>query len=144
MIKGKTIQGANFTINHQYKNVKFGASCVKKNPLKTINLEVRFWMERSKDKNIEAEINNMFRQTKRIVHFEGGGWYDTDKTIAIKDVPDKLDTNTPKVFCLFDITLFPTIKFENMLHTSMELTALTDKIFDGVFSTRNDVLKSKN
>jgi len=140
----RKVTGKTFKLQTSYPNVKFEATTVNYKPLKTINLETRFWFDKDEPGKTSRELEIMFRKCKRTLFFEGGGWFDPDKLISIKDIPADLTTGTTsKVFTMFEFTIFPTIQPQSDVHMSSLLTDLTDKLYNNVFSDRHEVSKSK-
>jgi hypothetical protein len=135
--------GKIFKLGNSFPNVKFEVSTVQKNPMKTLNLEVRFWLEKYKEQDTEHQINNLFRKCKHQLYFNGGDWYDKDKTISIKDVPRDLSLKSSKTFCMFEFTLFNQVEFLNDLHITQELIKITNNLYTSAFEGREDITKSK-
>ena len=143
-MKKRKVMGKTYKLQTSYPNVKFEATTVSHKPLKTINLETRFWFDKSENADTLLELESMFRKCKRTLFFEGGGWFDQDKLISIKDIPADLSTGTTsKVFTMFEFTIFPKIQPQSDMHISTLLTDLTDKLYNNVFFQRHEVSKSK-
>jgi hypothetical protein len=142
MKRGKGI-GRVYKLQNSYSNVKFEVSTVSTDPLKSLQLETRFWFEKDSDLDTKKELEQIFRSCKQTLFFEGGDWYDVDKLIFIKDIPQDVTTSAAKTFALFEFTLFPTVKFDNDIQVSIASTKLTDILYKKVFSERTNLTKSK-
>jgi len=100
MKRGKGI-GRIYKLATQYPNVKFEVSTVNTQPLKSLQLETRFWYEKTSEKNTKVQLDTLFRECKKTLWFKSEGIYDIDKIISIKEIPFDLESKTEKVFAIF-------------------------------------------
>jgi len=135
--------GKTYNLTNKYENLNFRFTTVDFRNLKSFQLEVRFWLEKSPERNTRKEIDNLFRECKRTLYLQSGGFFNIDKIISIQDVPHDLTTSSGKVFCSFEFTLFPTIKFEKDIDIVLQATSLTDRIFTNVFKDKDFITKSR-
>lgn len=135
--------GKIYKLATQYPNVKFEVSTVNTQPLKSLQLETRFWYEKTSEKNTKVQLDTLFRECKKTLWFKSEGIYDIDKIISIKEIPIDLESKTDKVFALFEFTLFPTKKFNNDIEISMEMSKIVDNLYQDVFEGREDLSRSK-
>ena len=136
--------GKTYVLTHTYPNIKCQFTTVDYRNLKSFQLEIRFWLEKSPERNTRKEIDRAFRECKRTLFLQSGGFYNIDRIISIQDTPEDLRTSSPKVFCLFEFTLFPTVKFENDIHIVSLATSLTDRIFTNTFEGKDFISKSRS
>ena len=142
MKTGKGI-GRIYKLATQYPNVKFEVSTVNTQPLKSLQLETRFWYEKTSEKNTKVQLDTLFRECKKTLWFKSEGIYDIDKIISIKEIPFDLESKTEKVFAIFEFTLFPTKKFNNDIEISIEMSKIVDNLYQDVFEGREDLTRSK-
>jgi hypothetical protein len=135
--------GKIYKLATQYPNVKFEVSTVNTQPLKSLQLETRFWYEKTSEKNTKVQLDTLFRECKKTLWFKSEGIYDIDKIISIKEIPFDLESKTEKVFAIFEFTLFPTKKFNNDIEISMEMSKIVDNLYQDVFEGREDLTRSK-
>lgn len=136
-------KGKIYKLATQYPNVKFEVSTVNTQPLKSLQLETRFWYEKTSEKNTKVQLDTLFRECKKTLWFKSEGIYDIDKIISIKEIPSDLESKTEKVFAIFEFTLFPTKKFNNDIEISMEMSKIVDNLYQDVFEGREDLTRSK-
>lgn len=136
-------KGRLYKLNRTYPNVKFEVSTVNQKPLKTLTLETRFWFEKTNEDETKTQLEKLFRNSKRSLFNNSNGFYDVDKIIHIKDIPNDLTNKTTKVFCLFEHTLFLNSKDLTEIDVSTETTRITNKLFEDVFEGRQDISRSK-
>lgn len=134
-------EGRRFKLQNNYSNVKFGVSTTSTNPIKAIQIETKFWMDKTDDSR--KEIKKMFRDCRQTISSNGGDYFNTEKIIAVADYPAELRYSGDKIFVLYEFTLFLTKPFVDELETSMLLTNLTDKVYHKVFSQRQDLTLSR-
>jgi len=133
--------GKTFKLAHEYSKVKFEASTVNTKPLKSIQIETRFWFNKEKE-NPAGHINKIFRECKQLIYAQSK-FYDKDKLISVADYPKDFNCPNPNIFVNFEFTIFPNIEFANEFDISQYLTELTDKLHGQIFDVRDDVFKSK-
>ena len=136
--------GETYEIPDKYRNVKFKASTVNKVTLKSINIEVRFWFNKTEGIEQEKGIKKIFKHCKKVLTFNGGGFYDIDKIISIADYPEDLTIKTEKCFVMFEFTIFPVVYLQNKIQTTYLLNQITDNIYQEVFEGLSHITKSKN
>lgn len=136
--------GITYEIEDKYSKVKFKASAINKVTLKTINIEVRFWFNKTDGIDSEKRIKKIFKDCKKVLTFKGGGFYDIDKIISIPDYPDDLTLKTQKCFVMFEFTIFPIVYMENRNQIGYLLKQLTDTIYQEVFKDLENISKTKN
>ena len=136
-------KGKIYKLATQYPNVKFEVSTVNRQPLKSLQLETRFWYEKTSEKNTKVQLDTLFRECKKTLWFKSEGIYDIDKIISIKEIPFDLESKIEKVFAIFEFTLFPKKKFNNDIEISMEMSKIVDNLYQDVFEGREDLTRSK-
>lgn len=141
MIRQKPV-GRIYKLNNDYPNVKFEVSTVNTKPLKSLQIETRFWFDKSASENVKRDLRNIFLDCRRILHTDFS-FFDTEKIIAVEDTPDDLTLKTNKVFIQYEFTIFPTEKFNSPFEISMAMTNVTNQLHSKVFSKRGEITKTK-
>lgn len=136
--------GRVFTLTSEYPNIKIQASTVNHVIMKTINLDVRFWIEKQEGQDTEKTIRKLFKECKKTLTFQSGGFYDVEKIISIENTPDDIRLAADRMFILFEFTLFPKHHSNDYIHTSNFLNSLGDMIYINVFKDKDFITKSKN
>lgn len=136
--------GRKYKLTSQYHNIKVEASTVNHVNLKSINLDVRFWIEKQEGQDTEKIIRKLFKDCRRTLTFESGGFYDIEKIIAIENIPDDIKLAADRMFILFEFTIFPIIELNDLMHTTYLLNRLGDEIYYNVFKDKEFITKSKN
>jgi hypothetical protein len=135
--------GKIYKLKAEYPNVKFVTSTVDAKAQKTFNYEVRFWLKKKEDADTRVVLDNLFKATKKTIHKKIAGYFDQDKFIAIKDIPNDLDTCGEQFFGMFEFTLFPMAKFSTPNHVTHIFSQLSDHLYEDVFEGRSDIKKGK-
>ena len=136
-------KGRPYALNATYPNVKFQVSTVNQKPLKTLTLETRFWYEKTNEIDTKVVLDKLFRNCKRTLFNHSNDFYDVDKIIHIKDIPIDLTLKSPKVFCIFEFTLFLKTKDRSKVNIIVESTRVTNKLFEEVFELQQGLSRSK-
>jgi hypothetical protein len=143
MQKGKKVLGKTYALLNKYENVKIQASTINFVNLKSINIDVKFWIDKVGGEETKKQIDKIFKDCKRTFTFESGGFYHTDKVISIANYPDDLSSKTNKAFVLLEFTIFPNIYFKDDMHLIFLLSELGDRIFNNVFKDKDNITISK-
>jgi len=135
--------GKIYELKAEYPNVKFVTSTVDAKAQKTFNYEVRFWLKKKEEADTKLVLDNLFQATKKSIYSKIGGYFDQDKFIAIKDIPNDLDVCGEQFFSMFEFTLFPMAKFSTPNQVTHIFNQLSEKLYDEVFEGRVDIKKAK-
>lgn len=135
--------GKTYKLNTQYPKVKFTTSTQNRNTLKAFTYELKFWFDKEQSDDPRKDINDLFKRTGRLLLSEGQYHFDSEKFIAVKDIPNDLGKSTKKVFIQFEYTLFPKHKLVNDTHVSTIFTDITNVLYKTFYHDRNEISVSK-
>lgn len=133
------ISGKNFKLNSTYENVSFICGTSDVELLKTVYLEISFWIAGGVQ-NPDLRSKKLFKQCKQIIHEVNKNYFATDKLISILNFPTyaiNLDTPT---FTKFEFTLFRKPLTDN-LDIILKLNETVDLIYNEIFEGDTEIQK---
>lgn len=133
--------GCSFAVRNDFNEVKFKLSTVSLKPLKTVNLDIEFWVDSEwviGTKNIDRH----FREVKTTIREMGTIPFFKEHFISINQTPERMCYS--KGFVRYEFTLFTDISLlEPMIEVPVLFYDLVDDIYYKHFCEKEQFSKKK-
>lgn len=131
-----------YGIKNNYPNVRFKCDTVDIIELKSITLNVCFWLTAITD-DFNTEVKILFQGCKRVLSKYCDGVLFHNHVIAVNCLPGTI-RNTSRFYVCFEFTLYPIRKFEDKpLSMTMVLDGICSSLYHQIFEGLTNIGKRK-
>jgi hypothetical protein len=129
-----------YRTKNNYPNVRFRCETVDLSQLKSVTLNLCFWLNSTHD--FKSEVRLLFQGCKRVLSKYADGVIFSEHVICINMAPDTVTSDS--FYVCFEFTLFPIRNFENkQLSMTILFDSICHSIYHQVFEGMTNIYKKK-